>query len=160
MIRESSDPSAAAKQLVDHALARFSTDNLSCMVVRFDKAALLENQKDKTLGVEGDPNAPTGKVSESEKILSSTKQQIADGGNPAIGVSASNSGRGHDPIPVINDNPDGFTPTTLDSAVEEEVANPDSSDAPEVAKPPSEPADPLPELHLPDEAKEKIKASS
>ncbi|KAK8117702.1 uncharacterized protein PG998_005983 [Apiospora kogelbergensis] len=160
LIRESSDPSAAAKQLVDHALARFSTDNLSCMVVRFDKAALLENQKDKTLGVEGDPNAPTGKVSESEKILSSTKQQIADGGNPAIGVSASNSGRGHDPIPVINDNPDGFTPTTLDSAVEEEVANPDSSDAPEVAKPPSEPADPLPELHLPDEAKEKIKASS
>ncbi|KAK7909066.1 hypothetical protein PG985_014944 [Apiospora marii] len=168
LVRESSDPNLAAKQLVDHALARFSTDNLSCMVVRFDKAALLENQKDKSLGVEGEPNAATGKVSESEKILSSTKQKIADGGNPAIGISASNSGRGHDPIPVTNDNPETFTPTTLDSAVEEEAAIPDFSDAPEVADPPAEDANigrpesrDLPEIHLPDKAKEAAaKASS
>ncbi|KAK8076308.1 hypothetical protein PG994_003580 [Apiospora phragmitis] len=167
LVRESSDPSSAAKQLVDHALARFSTDNLSCMVVRFDKAALLENQKDKFLGVEGDPNAPSGKVSESEKILTSTKQMIADGGNPAIGISASNSGRGHDPIPVINDNPEVFTPTTLDSAVEEEAPNPDFSDAPEVAEPPPQNADlgrpeskDLPEIHLPDKVKEAAKESS
>ncbi|KAK8022418.1 protein phosphatase 2C isoform beta [Apiospora rasikravindrae] len=167
LVRELPDPSAAAKQLVDHALARFSTDNLSCMVVRFDKTALLENQKDKSLGVEGDPNAPTGKISESEKILSSTKQKIADGGNPAIGISASNSGRGHDPIPVINDNPEAFTPTTLDSAVEEEAPIPDFSDAPEVAEPPPEHADTgrpesrdLPEIHLPDKVKEATKASS
>ncbi|KAK8091875.1 hypothetical protein PG997_002236 [Apiospora hydei] len=167
LVRESSDPGAAAKQLVDHALARFSTDNLSCMVVRFDKAALLENQKDKSLGVEGESNAPTGKVSESEKILSSTKQKIADGGNPAIGISASNSGRGHDPIPVINDNPEAFTPTTLDSAVEEEAPIPDFSDAPEVAEPPPDHADTgrlesadLPEIHLPDKVKEATKESS
>lgn len=167
MVRESSDPGLAAKQLVDHALARFSTDNLSCMVVRFDKVALLENQKDKSLGVEGEPNAATGKVSESEKILSSTRQKIADGGNPAIGISASNSGRGHDPIPVTNDNPETFTPTTLDSAVEEEAANPDFSDAPEVAEPPPEntvgrpESGDLPEIHLPDKVKDAAaKASS
>ncbi|KAK7937830.1 protein phosphatase 2C isoform beta [Apiospora aurea] len=167
LVRELSDPGAAAKQLVDHALARFSTDNLSCMVVRFDKAALLENQKDKSLGVEGESNAPTGKVSESEKILSSTKQKIADGGNPAIGISASNSGRGHDPIPVSNDNPEAFTPTTLDSAVEEETPIPDFSDAPEVAEPPPDHADTgrpesadLPEIHLPDKVKEATKDSS
>jgi protein phosphatase PTC1 len=37
------DPNVAAKLLVDHALAKFSTDNLSCMVVRFDKSPLLDS---------------------------------------------------------------------------------------------------------------------
>ena len=30
------DPAAASRLLVDHALNRFSTDNLSCMIVRID----------------------------------------------------------------------------------------------------------------------------
>lgn len=96
------DPVAASKFLVDHALSKFSTDNLSCMIVRFDRSALAETQKAPAanlIGVEGDPTSAAGKPTETEKILSTTKQKITEGSNPAIGVSASNSGRGHDPIP-------------------------------------------------------------
>lgn len=38
------DPAAASRHLVDHALSRFSTDNLSCMIVRLDREAHLEAQ--------------------------------------------------------------------------------------------------------------------
>lgn len=123
---------AASKKLVDHALARFSTDNLSCMIVRLDKAALLENQhnKENPIGVEGDIVTASGKVSEAEKIVRSTKQKIADGDTPAVGISASNSGRGHDPIPI--EDGDTFKPTIIEGPVEEEPTSLDDSDAPEV----------------------------
>ncbi|KAH8668592.1 putative phosphoprotein phosphatase 2C [Xylariales sp. PMI_506] len=131
LVREVHDPIAAAKLLVDHALARFSTDNLSCMVVRFDKTASLETQKEKAIGVEGDSSDASGRVSEADKIVSSTKQKIAEGGTPPIGVSASNSGRGHDPIAL--DDKETFQPTTLQGTVEEEPQSEDESDTPEVA---------------------------
>ncbi|XXH04951.1 hypothetical protein Hte_011374 [Hypoxylon texense] len=132
LVRDEQDPVAASKKLVDHALARFSTDNLSCMIVRFDKAALLENQhnKENPIGVEGDSTGVSGKVSEADKIVSSTKQKIADGDTPAIGVSASNGGRGHDPIPI--DDGDTFKPTIIEGPVEEEPSSLEDSDAPEV----------------------------
>jgi protein phosphatase PTC1 len=128
LVRNIQDPVSAAKLLVDHALNRFSTDNLSCMIVRLDKAALLENQnnKDNPIGVEGDPGAATGKASEADKIVRDTKQKIAEGVTPAIGVSASNSGRGHDPIPIDDG---AFKPTTLDGTVEEEPSSLDESDS-------------------------------
>ncbi|KAI1127640.1 phosphatase 2C-like domain-containing protein [Nemania abortiva] len=122
LIRDQHDAVAASKLLVDHALARFSTDNLSCMIIRFDKAALLDqNNKDRPIGVEGDVSGETGKVSEAEKIVSSTKQKIAEGDTPAVGVSASNSGRGRDPTPI--DEGDTFTPTVIKESVEEEPAS-------------------------------------
>ncbi|KAI1777641.1 PP2C-domain-containing protein [Hypoxylon cercidicola] len=132
LVRDEQDPVAASKKLVDHALARFSTDNLSCMIVRFDKAALVEQQhnKENPLGVEGDSTGKSGKVSEADKIVSSTKQKIADGDTPAIGVSASNGGRGHDPIPI--EDGDAFKPTIIEGPVEEEPASLEDSDAPEV----------------------------
>lgn len=124
--------------LVDHALSRFSTDNLSCMIVRFDKHALLENQnnKDKAIGVEGDAAtaaAAPGKVSEAEKIVNTTKAKIAAEGGPpaAVGISASNSGKGLDPVAVAaaaggglpEDAADkGFVPTVIEGSVEEEPA--------------------------------------
>lgn len=88
------DPTAAAKQLVDHALSRFSTDNLSCMFVRLDKPALLESQnnKDDPLGIEKAPQS--GKSSEADKIVAETKQKISEGDAPAVGVSPSLSVRG------------------------------------------------------------------
>lgn len=92
------------------------------MVVRLDKDALLESQnnKDSRVGVEGDQDTAPGKVSEVDRIVGATKKQIADGG-PAIGVSASNSGRGHDPIPLDDESGDAsFTPTSIDGSVEEE----------------------------------------
>ncbi|KAI0123910.1 protein phosphatase 2C [Xylariales sp. AK1849] len=132
LVRDVQDPSAASKLLVDHALARFSTDNLSCMVVRFDKVALLETQKEKPIGVEGDNSDVGGKVSEADKIVSSTKQKIAEGGTPALGVSASNSGRGHDPMPISDG--ETFKPTALKGPVEEEPGLAEDSDAPEVTQ--------------------------
>ncbi|EGE80973.1 hypothetical protein RJZ56_004766 [Blastomyces dermatitidis] len=42
LIRGTEDPQLASKILVDHALSRFSTDNLSCMIVRFDTKAIQE----------------------------------------------------------------------------------------------------------------------
>ncbi|KAF6812635.1 protein phosphatase [Colletotrichum sojae] len=126
LVRNVEDPVEAAKLLVDHALNRFSTDNLSCMIVRLDKAALLESQNDKesSIGVERPPPNPA-KVSEAEKIVRDTKQKIADGGTPAIGVSASNSGRGHDPAAIDNGD---FKPTTLDGTLEEEPGPIDEKD--------------------------------
>ncbi|KAK4186832.1 protein phosphatase 2C 1 [Podospora australis] len=130
LVRDVQEPAAAAKILVDHALARFSTDNLSCMIVRFDKQALLEHQnnKDYAIGVEGDAVSASGKVSEVEKILSETKAKIAEGNTPAVGVSASNFGKGHDPAPLEDGDKDmtGFTPPTIAESVEEE---------PEITKP-------------------------
>jgi protein phosphatase PTC1 len=99
LIRENQDPGAASKHLVEHALARFSTDNLSCMVVRFNKTALMTTTQDATaaIGVEGDPACETGKISEAEKIVSEQKRKNQEEGVPAVGVSGSNSGKGHDP---------------------------------------------------------------
>lgn len=102
------------------------------MIVRFDKAALLKSQqnKDSAIGVEGDAADVAGKVSEADKIVNSTKQMIAEGGAPAVGISASNLGRGHDPIPI--DDSETFKPTTINGPVEEEPASIEESDAPEV----------------------------
>lgn len=112
LIRNQQDPAPAAKQLVDHALARFSTDNLSCMVVRFDKSALLTTAKEpaSAIGVEGDPLCLPGKISEVEKIVGDAKRKVAEDGVPGVGVSGSNSGKGHDPKaideePIVNTSP-------------------------------------------------------
>lgn len=117
-MRNVQDPTTASKQLVDHALNRFSTDNLSCMIVRLDKAAVADSLSSKEVGVEAD--ASTTKVSEADKIVAETKQQIAEGNVSSVGVSASNSGRGHDAVPV--ESTQEFVPTTLDGKLEEEPA--------------------------------------
>lgn len=66
--------------LVDHALARFSTDNLSCMVVRFDNKALKEHREAHNIGVEGDAETLRGTMSEADAIVSSVKK-LQDQGN-------------------------------------------------------------------------------
>ncbi|KAM7222371.1 phosphatase 2C-like domain containing protein [Rhypophila decipiens] len=139
LVRNIQDPVAAAKVLVDHALTHFSTDNLSCMIIRFNKQAILENQsKDNAIGVEGDASTPvsSGKVSETEKIVGTIKQKIAEGVTPALGVSASNSGKGHDPEPLAEagEASSGFTPTLIEGSVEEEPSSIEGtgpSDSPE-----------------------------
>ncbi|AEO68769.1 uncharacterized protein THITE_2118386 [Thermothielavioides terrestris NRRL 8126] len=118
LVRNIQDPVAAAKLLVDHALSRFSTDNLSCMIVRFDQQALLESQnnRDKAIGVEGD---------------------AAETGTSAVGVSASNSGKGQDAAAAEPDNnaDKGFVPTVIEGPVEEEPASIEDSESPEVSSP-------------------------
>lgn len=118
LVRNTMDPGAAAKQLVDHALARFSTDNLSCMIVRFDKQGTLDQQSSKEIGVEGDSASASGKLSEAEKIINETKAKIAEGNTPAVGISASNFGHGRDPVKLEAEA--DLTPTAIEGSVEEE----------------------------------------
>jgi protein phosphatase PTC1 len=96
------------------------------MIVRLDREALIQIQKGKDAG---ETAAGPSKVSEVEKIVMDTKQKIADGTAPAVGVSASNSGRGHDPVAAVEEG--DFVPTPLDGPVAEEAqAAQPSSDAP------------------------------
>ncbi|KAM0306415.1 hypothetical protein HYE67_002429 [Fusarium culmorum] len=121
LVRNVDDPISASKQLVDYALNRFSTDNLSCMVVRLDQ------NKEAAVEVEG----AASQVSEADKIVSETKQKIAEGTAPAVGVSAtSNAPQSQPPIAVQEGD---FVPTSLDDIVTEEpphVADPKSDDVP------------------------------
>jgi protein phosphatase PTC1 len=102
------------------------------MVVRFDKAALLESQNDKENPIGVEQVAQSGRVSEAEKIVRDTEQKIAEGAAPAVGVSGANNARGRDsapaPVPLAApvevDNGD-FKPTALDDTPEEE---PNSAD--------------------------------
>ncbi|KAI9867872.1 MAG: Protein phosphatase 2C 1 [Trichoglossum hirsutum] len=75
LIRHNHDPQNASKALVDHALARFSTDNLSCMIVRFDNKAVQNtvDRKVEPIGVEGDPSGKKGGISEAEAIVRDAK---------------------------------------------------------------------------------------
>lgn len=114
------------------------------MIVRFDKDALRESQnnRENPIGVESDPASTSGKISETEKIVGVVKKQIAEGAS-AVGVSASNSGRGHDPIAPDNASGDSsFTPTTLDGSLEEEPLEIDGEIEHQAEKPTTEPDPP------------------
>lgn len=82
LIRNIQDPQAASRALVDHALARFSTDNLSCMVVRFDNQALQQtvDRKTEPIGVEGDPATQKGGITETEAIIGKQKEILHESG--------------------------------------------------------------------------------
>ncbi|CAD6506144.1 BgTH12-07074 [Blumeria graminis f. sp. triticale] len=98
LTRDIPDPTIAAKKLVDHALSCFTTDNLSCMIVRLNKSAILNASKEpnSAIGVEGDPNSAPGEMSELEKIIGNAKKKANETGVPGIGISGCNSGKGHE----------------------------------------------------------------
>ncbi|KAH8425236.1 type 2C protein phosphatase PTC1 [Aspergillus melleus] len=83
LIRNVPDAQEASKILVDHALSRFSTDNLSCMVIRFDteRVKSVANRVVEPIGVDGDPptNVERG-VSEAEKIVEGARKSMANAG--------------------------------------------------------------------------------
>jgi protein phosphatase PTC1 len=78
LIRHTSDPQAASRSLVEHALQRFSTDNLSCMVVRFDNKALKHNQDEGSIGVDGDSKTSKRGVSEADAKVEEVKKHQGD----------------------------------------------------------------------------------
>jgi protein phosphatase PTC1 len=81
LIRNIQDAQEASKMLVDHALARFSTDNLSCMVIRFDNNRVKEvvNRTVDPIGVDGDPATHAGYgVSEADKIVEGARKGMAN----------------------------------------------------------------------------------
>lgn len=77
LVRGIQDPQVASKTLVDHALARFSTDNLSCMVVRFDNKALKARKNEAYIGVEGDQGAKGG-ISEADALVSQARKNTGE----------------------------------------------------------------------------------
>lgn len=85
LVRNTQDPQVASKQLVDYALNKFSTDNLSCMTVRFNTRAVQDTVEARVepIGVEGDAasNLPGG-ITEAEAIVEAAKRtmpHVADG---------------------------------------------------------------------------------
>jgi protein phosphatase PTC1 len=87
LVRKNQDAQAASKILVDHALARFSTDNLSVMVIRFDNEALKARKRDSTIGVEGDVDTSKLGISEADAIVSEAKKSM-DGGAEELAASS------------------------------------------------------------------------
>lgn len=67
---------------MDHALARFSTDNLSCMVIRLDSNRVRDvvNNKAEPIGVDGDVTGVSHGVSEADKILENARKTMANAG--------------------------------------------------------------------------------
>ncbi|KAJ5497086.1 hypothetical protein N7463_009073 [Penicillium fimorum] len=94
LIRNVQDAQHASKILVDHALARFSTDNLSCMVIRLDSNRVKDvvNHNTEMIGVEGDPltKVPRG-VSEADKIVERAQKGIVSSGLADDPVAAEKS---------------------------------------------------------------------
>lgn len=81
LIRNVQDAQHASKILVDHALARFSTDNLSCMVIRLDSNRVKDvvNNNADPIGVDGDTTVSQG-VSEADAIVEGARKNIATSG--------------------------------------------------------------------------------
>lgn len=92
------------------------------MIVRFNKAALLTTTKEPSsaIGVEGDPNSIPGKPSEAEKIVGDAKRKVQEDGIPGVGVSGSNSGKGHDPKMPDESAIDDSMKQQMEKVVEEE----------------------------------------
>ncbi|RMZ70385.1 phosphatase 2c [Pyrenophora seminiperda CCB06] len=78
LVRQVHDPQEASKKLVDYALARFSTDNLSCMVVRFDNKALRQRKNDAMMGVDGDQATMKGGITEADAIVAQARKAIGE----------------------------------------------------------------------------------
>lgn len=81
-MRNEHDPQLGSKKLVEHALARFSTDNLSCMVVRFDNRGIQKLRAEHNIGVEGDKHTAPGGLTEAEAIVAETKKHLEQTGAP------------------------------------------------------------------------------
>jgi protein phosphatase PTC1 len=90
------------------------------MIVRFNKSALLTTVKEPSsaIGVEGDPLSQSGKISEADKIVGDAKRKVQEDGTPGIGVSGSNSGKGHDPKAIEED--EQVKRISMEKVVEEE----------------------------------------
>ena len=109
-MRHTQDPQAASRALVDHALARFSTDNLSIMVVRFDSRLTQQTVANQTepIGVEGDPASKHGGLTEAEAIVLETKKKLDEGGGSPDKIPSSlldpgeGRGRAEPLVPELN----------------------------------------------------------
>jgi protein phosphatase PTC1 len=81
LIRDVQDSQVASKILVDHALARFSTDNLSCMVIRLDAERhrdIVTRTDDTPLTDGKQSSTPARGISEADKIVEGARKSMAN----------------------------------------------------------------------------------
>jgi protein phosphatase PTC1 len=83
LIRNTQDPQEASRVLVDHALSRFSTDNLSVMIVRFDSKQL-QNNTTTDIGVESETTHDKGAISEVEMLVNEARRNSSAVGETAL----------------------------------------------------------------------------
>lgn len=83
LVRNTQDPQEASKVLVDHALSRFSTDNLSVMIVRFDSKQL-QNNTTTSIGVESETSHDKGAISEVEMLVNEARRNSSAVGEQAL----------------------------------------------------------------------------
>ena len=86
-VRNTQDPQEASMALVSHALSRFSTDNLSVMIVRFDPKKLHTNTAT-DIGVESETTHEKGAISEVEMLVSEARQLSSAGDGASSAVSS------------------------------------------------------------------------
>lgn len=104
------------------------------MIVRFNKSSLIDTHTNpnSAIGVEGDlHSAGSNKVSEVEKIVGDAKRKVSEGG-AALGVSGSNSGKGHDPVPVDSQAVEADDVDRMERVVEEDPTLTESEEANEL----------------------------
>lgn len=79
LVRDVDDPQEASKILVDHALQRFSSDNLSCMIVRLDHVKMRAAEAAKLVAKTGVPatarECPTERKPKSETKVEGTAEK-------------------------------------------------------------------------------------
>lgn len=85
LVRNIQSPQEASKMLVEHALGKFSTDNLSVMVVRFNSQKVRDNTS-LDIGVEHEAGRDKTALSEVEMIVAEARR---NSGIPADGVQMS-----------------------------------------------------------------------
>lgn len=83
LVRNVNDAQDASRILVDYALQKFSTDNLSVMIVRFDPKRLQSNTAT-DIGIASDPATKSkGAISEVEMLVGEARRSSGLGGNEA-----------------------------------------------------------------------------
>ncbi|KAF3483381.1 uncharacterized protein GIQ15_02705 [Arthroderma uncinatum] len=86
LVRNTKDPQVASKILVEYALSRFSTDNLSCMIVRFDTIATAE-EAGRQASAPKESSSTSGNanktMSEADKIVEMARKNAVDAENKA-----------------------------------------------------------------------------
>ena len=87
LVRHTSNPQEASKLLVDHALSRFSTDNLSCMIVRFDTKALQQHLDPSSTSTNDPSSAHPSSVATVPEGISEVDKITADA-RKSVGASA------------------------------------------------------------------------
>ncbi len=131
LVRNVADPVTAAKLLVDHALAAFSTDNLRRMVASSETSRSCWRTRATLSVLRATHASETGRLTEAEKIVYGDEaEDCRRRGARRRRLGQQQRARAPTPTPVSWESTAPFIPTVIDGPVEEEPG-PTDSDSPE-----------------------------